>query len=145
MINPAFEIPSDPIYITEASSRIINSLKDFNLKEDVIFDIRLSVEEAVINAIKYGNNFKKDLPILINYSITGDRLEIIVKDMGKGFDYSSLPDPTSQENILKSGGRGLFLIRNLMDEIKFNDKGNEIKMVKFLTGGKLYGSKRQKG
>ncbi len=141
MSGSAFEIPSDPQYITQASARVLNSLKRLNLDEGILFDVRLSLEEAIINAIKYGNNFNKDLRVSINYFLKGDRLEITVRDRGKGFDYTAIPDPTLNNNILKNSGRGLFLIRNLMDEVKFNDSGNEIKMVKFLKGGKGYGGK----
>lgn len=141
MSDPAFEIPSDPKYIGFASTKILDSLKDLNLDKGILFEVRLSLEEAIINAIKFGNNFNRDLPVSINYSLIGDRLEITVRDRGKGFDYTSIPDPTLNNNILKEGGRGLFLIRNLMDEVKFNNSGNEIKMVKFLRGGKGHGCK----
>lgn len=141
MTDPVFEIPSDPEFIRQASSEILDSLKDLDIDESTLFDIRLSLEEAIINAMKYGNNFNKDLPVSISYSLTADKLQITVRDRGKGFNHSSVPDPTLNNNILKQGGRGLYLIRNLMDEVKFNDSGNEIKMVKFLKGGKGHGSK----
>lgn len=141
MSDPAFEIPSDPKYISEASNKVLDSLRHLNLCEEILFDVRLSLEEAVINAMKYGNNFDKDLPVAINYSLEGDRLEITVRDRGKGFDHTGIPDPTLNNNILKQGGRGLYLIRNLMDEVRFNDRGNEIKMIKFLRGGKGDGGK----
>ena len=141
MSDPAFKIPSDPKYIRQASDKVLDSLKDLKLDEGVLFDVKLSLEEAIINAIKYGNNFDKELPVSISYSIGSDRIEITVQDRGKGFNHTDLPDPTSNDNILRQGGRGLFLIRNLMDEVKFNDSGNEIKMVKFLKGGEGYGRK----
>ncbi len=141
MTDPVFEIPSDPKYIKDASTRVLDSLKQLNLSKETIFDLRLCLEEAVINAIKYGNKLDKGLTVSIRYSFDGDRIEITVKDQGKGFDYANIPDPRSEKNILRHGGRGLFLIRNLMDEVKFNDSGNEIKMVKFITGGKANGGK----
>ncbi len=142
MIDPRFEIPSDPRYIKQASTRVLESIKDLGLNKDTIFDIRLCLEEAIINAMKYGNKRNKKLPVSISYSFEDGKLEIVVRDQGEGFDYANIPDPRSNGNILKHGGRGLFLIRNLMDEVKFNDSGNEIKMVKLLSGGKTHGGKR---
>ncbi len=142
MTGQEFQIPSDPGYVKEASSRVLDSIKELNLDKDIIFDIRLCLEEAIINAIKYGNKCDKGLPVHISYSLGDGRLEIVIRDQGKGFDYGNIPDPRSSGNILKHGGRGLFLIRNLMDEVEFNNSGNEIKMVKFLSGGKANGSKR---
>jgi serine/threonine-protein kinase RsbW len=142
MTGREFQIPSDPGYIKEASARVLDSIKGLGLDKDTIFDIRLCLEEAIINAIKYGNKRDKDLPVYISYSFGDDRIEIVIRDKGRGFDYANIPDPRSSGNILKHGGRGLFLIRNLMDEVEFNNSGNEIKMVKFLSGGKANGSKR---
>jgi serine/threonine-protein kinase RsbW len=142
MTDPEFQIPSDPCYIKEASGRVLDYVSHLGLDKDTIFDIRLCLEEAIINAIKYGNKRDKDLPVYISYSFGDGRLEIVIRDQGTGFDYGNIPDPRSNGNILKHGGRGLFLIRNLMDKVEFNNSGNEIKMVKFLNGGNANGSKR---
>lgn len=139
MNDHGFEIPSDPKYIKEVSGRVLDSIKHLKLDKDIVFDIRLCLEEAIINAIKYGNKCNKDLPVYVSHSFANGKLEITIRDKGKGFNYADIPDPRSNGNILKHGGRGLFLIRNLMDEVKFNDSGNEIKMVKFLSGGKIHG------
>jgi serine/threonine-protein kinase RsbW len=140
-----FEIPSDPAYIKNASTKVLKFLKTLKLSKEILFDIRLCLEEAVINAIKYGNKLDRTVPVSIRSSFSDGRLEIRVKDCGKGFEHGETPDPRSDKNILKHGGRGLFLIRNLMDEVEFNDSGNEIKMVKFISGGRSHGSKREKG
>jgi len=141
MTDPKFEIPSDPKYIKEASAKVLDFIKELGLDKDTVFDIRLCLEEAIINAIKYGNKCDKNLPVNISYSFGDNRLEIVIRDQGSGFDYGNIPDPRSNGNILKHGGRGLFLIRNLMDKVEFNNSGNEIKMVKFLSGGKSDGRK----
>jgi len=141
MTDPKFEIPSDPKYIKEASAKVLDFIKELGLDKDTVFDIRLCLEEAIINAIKYGNKCDKNLPVNISYSFGDNRLEIVIRDQGSGFDYGNIPDPRSNGNILKHGGRGRFLIRNLMDKVEFNNSGNEIKMVKFLSGGKSDGRK----
>ncbi|MFA5338578.1 MAG: ATP-binding protein [Candidatus Omnitrophota bacterium] len=137
-----FEIPSDPKYIKLASAKLIRALRELKLDKETLFDIRLCLEEAVINAIKYGNKLDDRLPVVISYAFSGGKLEITVRDQGAGFDYKATPDPRSDANILKHGGRGIFLINNLMDEVIYNDSGNEIKMIKFISGGKAHGSKR---
>ena len=136
-----FEIPSDPKYIKKASAKLLGALKKFKLSKETLFDIRLCVEEAVINAIKYGNRLDKDLKVAIGYNFSAGKLEITVRDQGKGFNYKVTPDPRSGVNILKHGGRGIFLIKNLMDKVEYNDSGNEIKMIKFISGGKGHGYK----
>ena len=65
----------------------------------------------------------------------GGRLEARVTDQGRGFDPSTIPDPTEPENILKSGGRGLFLMRQLLDEVSYNDQGNQVTLVLRLEQG----------
>ena len=145
MNDPEFEIPSDPKYIKIASDRLLYALKGFRLDKEVLFDIRLCLEEAVINAIKYGNKLDRKLPVRIGYSLSDGRLEITVRDRGRGFDFEAIPDPRAEDNVLRQGGRGLFLIRNLMDMVEFNDSGNEIKMIKFISGGRSHGGKGKKG
>jgi serine/threonine-protein kinase RsbW len=141
MKDPVFEIPSDPKYIKRASAKLLSALKKLKLSRETLFDIRLCLEEAVINAIKYGNKLDARLPVVISYAISGGKLEITVRDQGRGFNPGMTPDPLSDTNILKHGGRGIFLIKNLMDEVRYNDSGNEIKMIKFISGGKAHGSK----
>jgi serine/threonine-protein kinase RsbW len=67
--------------------------------------------------------------------LEGSRLEARVTDQGRGFDPSTIPDPTEPENILKSGGRGLFLMRQLLDEVSYNDQGNQVTLVLRLEQG----------
>ena len=141
MKDPVFEIPSDPKYIRPASAKLIRALRKLKLGRETLFDIRLCLEEAVINAIKYGNKLDSRLPVVISYAISDGKIEITVRDQGEGFDYKATPDPRSDTNILKHGGRGIFLIKNLMDEVGYNDSGNEIKMIKFISGGKAHGRK----
>ena len=62
-----------------------------------------------------------------------ERLKIIVEDEGLGFDYNNLPDPTSPENLEKPGGRGIFLMKNLSDEVNFKDSGRLVELVFYLN------------
>jgi serine/threonine-protein kinase RsbW len=125
-------IQSDLGNIKPAVDEIICMLKRIGTDESDIFDIRLCLEEALINAIKYGNKLDKKKPVRIDFSYHSPRLAISVEDTGSGFDLSSVPDPTTDDNILKGSGRGVFLIKHLMDSIEPNGKGNRITMIKNL-------------
>lgn len=127
------EIPSQNKYIKEVSSKILKALSPRKIDEGRAFDIKLCVEEAVRNAILHGNNSKKDLSVKVSYWFFGGNITIEVEDKGKGYTPELVPDPTKGENIMKGSGRGVYLIKRLMDEIEFNDKGNKIRMVKRLS------------
>ena len=125
-------IPSDISCIKEVISKVIDSVKDRNLDSGAMFDIRLSAEEAIRNAIQHGNKNKKELPVNIKFNVDEKSLELIIEDKGEGYDYRHIPDPTTDKNILKTCGRGVYLIHKLMDEVHYNDKGNTIRMIKYL-------------
>ncbi|MFH1593539.1 MAG: ATP-binding protein [Candidatus Omnitrophota bacterium] len=130
------KIPSDIKYVKIVSEEVENFLKSKNANKTAIFDIRLCIEEAVKNAIIHGNRSRKDRSVFISYALDGDRFSIEIEDEGKGFNPSKVPDPTQNENLLREGGRGVFLIHKLMDEIKYNDRGNKTFMVKSIGKNK---------
>jgi serine/threonine-protein kinase RsbW len=126
------KVPSEIKYLRQVSSEILKSLAPYKLDEAVLYDIRLCVEEAVRNAMVHGNRSDKALTVEITYGVEKGRLNIEVEDRGRGFDHSKVADPTRAENMLKYGGRGVYLIRRLMDLAEYNDAGNKIKMVKVI-------------
>lgn len=111
---------------------ILKLLNSSGVDKSTSFNIRLCLEEALINAIKHGNKGNENLPITIQYSISGNEFKISIEDCGKGFDHKNLDDPTRKENLLKTKGRGVYLIKRLMDVVSFNKTGNIITMVKYL-------------
>lgn len=125
-------IPSKLEIIPEFISSLLEKIKVLPISEDEIFSIRLSLEEALINAIKYGNKLNQQLWVEINVEFKDKELIIKVKDQGEGFDFKNLPDPTKKDNLKKTFGRGIFLIKKLMDKVEFFDFGRGIKMTKFL-------------
>ncbi len=131
------QIPSDIALIRKVSSEIENFLKDNNVSDSDIFDIRLCAEEAIKNSIIHGNKNNKDLHVDINYSLEEDKFTLEIEDQGEGFKPQNVPDPTLDDNLLKAGGRGVFLINKLMDKIEYRGRGNKTFMVKFI--------KRKKG
>ena len=126
------KIPSEIKNIRKVSARILESLSQYTLDEDSIFDIRLCIEEAVRNAIVHGNRLNKNLHVKIKYCTDNDKLNMEVEDEGLGFDPKAVVDPTGDKNIMKESGRGVCLIKRLMDKVDFNEKGNKIRMEKDL-------------
>lgn len=103
--------------------RVCQSL---GVQDDAYGNVLISVTEAVNNAICHGNKNDANLTIEVGVGDHTDAFCFRICDQGDGFDYSNLPDPTAPENILKENGRGIFLMKNLADEIAFNVKGNEV-------------------
>ncbi len=96
------------------------------------FHFHLCIHEILANAVRHGNKYNRAKKIIVFYKVTLESFTISVIDEGEGFDYQSLPNPLLPENITKEFGRGLFLVRNYMDEIVFNEKGNRILAKKYL-------------
>jgi serine/threonine-protein kinase RsbW len=105
------------------------------LDEDERFRVTMAVHEAAINAVLHGNDYNPALQVCVSMENTGTALVFVIADEGKGFDPESLPDPSSPENILRGTGRGIFLIRSLMDEVRFRQlhPGTELTLIKHLV------------
>ncbi|MEJ5260472.1 MAG: ATP-binding protein [Anaerohalosphaeraceae bacterium] len=99
--------------------------------EEDLFAIHLALEEAFVNAIQHGNQGDPSKKIHVEYCISPSRFEISIADEGPGFRPDALPDPREPENLYKCSGRGVLLIRSFMDQVQYNSKGNQVRMVKF--------------
>ncbi|HEX9581065.1 MAG TPA: ATP-binding protein [Gemmatimonadales bacterium] len=93
------------------------------------FNLRVALAEALANAIIYGNRLDPGKIVEVRVVVTPSRLTVHVADEGDGFDPALVPDPTLPERLEEEDGRGLFLIRQLVDEVRFNDRGNAICMI----------------
>jgi serine/threonine-protein kinase RsbW len=102
--------------------------KKLGISDEVYGKILISTVEAVNNAILHGNKGDSSKMVKVDFTADGNYFNVTVTDEGEGFEYSNLPDPTDPKNIENLHGRGVFLMRNLSDEIEFNDSGNEVKM-----------------
>jgi len=125
-------IENDSHSLKEVSKKFINILKEKGIEEDIIFDIHVGFEEALRNAMVHGNKCDPGKKVTIETEKTGNVVIICVEDEGDGFDPADLPDPTLDENLLKEGGRGVYLIRHLMDEVRYENGGRKVVMVKYL-------------
>lgn len=102
--------------------------------EDAQHHIAMAVREAAVNAVLHGNAYDPDKKFFIAYQMTPDGLEIKVTDQGRGLDPGSIPDPLAPENLMRASGRGIFLIRSFMDEVRFRnlEPGTEITLIKHI-------------
>jgi serine/threonine-protein kinase RsbW len=100
--------------------------------EEDVSRISIAVREAAVNAVLHGNAYDVNKKFTISFENTGEKLAITVVDEGRGLDPSALPDPLAPENLLKQSGRGIFLIRAFMDEVRIRslEPGTEITMIK---------------
>ncbi len=101
-----------------------------------VFSIKLALEEALINAIKHGNQMDRAKKVRVLYRVTPHRFEVEVLDEGPGFDPGDVPDPTAVENLERPCGRGLMLMRHYMSEVVYKGCGNSVAMSKVLRNGR---------
>jgi serine/threonine-protein kinase RsbW len=125
-----FLIPSNLSQVQKTSQKVLAFLKSAPLSKTCAFDIRLSLEEALINAMKYGHGLKKELKVALTVELGPKSVRITLEDQGKGFNPKRLVDCTQKSRLLKNCGRGIYLIYHLMDEVQYNSKGNRISMMK---------------
>ena len=114
-------------------SFIDNAKEKFELEDDIYGNIMIAVTEAVNNAIKHGNAGNKAKNVYLSLSLQDSMIKFVVQDEGSGFDFENLPDPTSPENIEKPGGRGIFLMKNLSDEVTFREGGKIVEMSFYIN------------
>ncbi|MGB0934262.1 MAG: ATP-binding protein [Lishizhenia sp.] len=99
---------------------------DLDVNSDLYGNVLIAVTEAFNNAVAHGSVSGKLDNVIVNVFSTEDKLLVHVLDNGKGFDFNNLPDPTSPENIEKENGRGIFLMKNLADEVEFLNNGSQV-------------------
>jgi serine/threonine-protein kinase RsbW len=118
-------IPSLIENIKMIESFIDNAKESFEINDDIYGNIMISVTECISNAIIHGNQSNKNKLVHLELTMENDLLKFTIEDEGMGYDASELKDPTAPENIEKTGGRGIFLIKQLTDDVKFEDNGKK--------------------
>ena len=125
------QLPSLPENIRIVESFIDNVKDKFNITDDMYGNIMVAVTESVNNAIRHGNKLDKDKNVTLS-AICDDgysQLKFIIEDEGPGFNYENLEDPTAPENLDKLGGRGIFLMKHLSDEVAFKNGGRTVELT----------------
>lgn len=123
------QIPSIVENIRIVESFIDNVKDKYSIDDDIYGNIMIAVTESVNNAIKHGNNCDKNKNVTLTAVYEDNKVRFIVEDEGPGFDPEKLPDPTAPENLEKLGGRGIFLMQQLSDEVSFTNEGRTSEMV----------------
>lgn len=123
-------LPSDTTAAQRFQEEIERALAAHGFDEKEIFSIKLALEEALVNAIKHGNQMDRSKKVHITYSVNGERFDIKISDEGRGFDPEDVPDPMCPENLERPCGRGLLLMRHYMTEVTFHPPGNRLVMSK---------------
>ena len=129
----SIHIPSIIENIRMIESFIDNDKERFQLDDDLYGNIMISVTEAVNNAIKHGNSGNSTKNVFLSLTLNDTLLTFLIKDEGIGFKHDNLPDPTAPENLEKPGGRGIFLMKHLSDEVEFLDGGKTVELSFYMN------------
>ncbi len=128
-----FQLPSDVLRIEGAVERMVALCDPYIELERrasrLRMNLRVALAEAISNAMLYGNGADRSKQVHVELSVTRKAIVARITDEGSGFDYRSVPDPTTPDSLLKPDGRGIFLMRELLDEISFNERGNSVTLL----------------
>jgi serine/threonine-protein kinase RsbW len=131
-----FELPSaiSPMHsILDYLTRRVERLGVVKSEQSNLF---VALDEAFVNAVKHGNKFDAEKLVRITAEISPHEARFTIEDEGEGFDVNSIPNPLDPENLFKTSGRGVLFIYNIMDEVKYNERGNRLTMIKKSDIGK---------
>ncbi|NQT18403.1 MAG: ATP-binding protein [Planctomycetes bacterium] len=115
--------------IEETSAALVQLFRELGLSDEKTFALKLAFDEAVTNALEHGHCGDCSQKISIRCKWDEENIILIVADQGPGFCCEDVPNPTIRDNLFKESGRGLYIINSLMSDVKFNEKGNEIRMT----------------
>jgi serine/threonine-protein kinase RsbW len=130
-IEVTMETLLDSVALAEGITERVARAAGFN--DDDCLKIGMSVREGVINAVRYGNEEQRHKKIHLIFEVKEDKFVVHIVDQGRGFDLREVPDPLAEENLLKTSGRGIFLMRTFMDEFdvqRSTQGGAELVMAK---------------
>ena len=130
----SIEIGSDLNNIPKVESLIDQVCEDMSLSEDFYGNILIAVTEAVNNAIIHGNKNEASKVVKVDATQSNGGVVFSVADQGDGFDFENLPDPTAPENLEKPDGRGIFLMKNLSDDVNFELNGSKVSITFAVNG-----------
>ena len=128
--NSSCTIPSDTGAGRQLVDELLAQLNQAAWDEQDVFGIHLAFEEALVNAIKHGNQHDSAKSVHVVCKLSADIVRLEIRDEGGGFDPEAVPDPTEEENLEVPSGRGLMLMRSFMSMVEYNDVGNHVIMEK---------------
>jgi len=123
-------LPSDTLIAADFAGELVQAMTTRDWPAQDIFRVQLAFDEAIINAIRHGNRFDPNKTVGVEVQCNCESIRIRIADQGNGFDPAAVPDPRSDELLEIPGGRGVLLIHELMSCVEYNERGNEITMIK---------------
>jgi len=128
--NIEFELPSAISLMHIVLEYLMKRVEKLGVIKPEQSNLFVALDEAFVNAVKHGNKFDADKLVRITAEVSSKEAKFTIEDEGEGFDVKNIPDPLDPENLFKTSGRGVLFIYNIMDEVKYNDRGNRLTMVK---------------
>ncbi len=128
--NIEFEIPSAISLMHIVLEYLMNRVEKLGVVKSEQSNLYVALDEAFVNAVKHGNKFDARKLVRITAEVSQQEARFTIEDEGEGFDVNSIPNPLDPENLFKTSGRGVLFIYNIMDEVKYNERGNRLTMVK---------------
>jgi len=128
--------PSTTDQVARADDFLESLLRERGVSEDTIANLAIAVTELVNNAIKHGNRLIKEKMVTVTIRFYSGKVEVTVSDEGEGFNLECIPDPLADENLLKEIGRGIFIVKSLIDDVNFQfppEGGTKVTITKNLT------------
>ena len=128
--NIQFELPSAISLMHIVLEYLMKRVEKLGVIKPERSNLFVALDEAFVNAVKHGNKFDAQKLVRITAEVSNKEARFTIEDEGEGFDVNSIPDPLDPQNLFKTSGRGVLFIYNIMDEVKYNDRGNRLTMVK---------------
>ena len=125
-----FEIPSVMSLMHTILDYLMKRVEKNGVITSADSSLFIALDEAFVNAVKHGNKFDATKLVRISAEVSPKEARFTVEDEGDGFNLAEVPDPTNPENLFKTSGRGVLIIHNVMDEVRYNERGNRVEMVK---------------
>lgn len=128
--NIQFELPSAISLMHIVLEYLMKRVEKLGVIRPEQSNLFVALDEAFVNAVKHGNKFDAQKLVRITAEVSNKEARFTIEDEGEGFDVNDIPDPLDPENLFKTSGRGVLFIYNIMDEVKYNERGNRLTMVK---------------
>jgi serine/threonine-protein kinase RsbW len=127
--------------VDHAEQQATRIATELGFSDEEVMQISMAVREGAVNAVLHGNAYAPDKKVMLAFERTADGLVITIRDQGRGIDLGSIPNPLAPENLLKTSGRGIFLMRSFMDEVEIrpSQTGTEVKLIKHVRGSSAAG------
>ena len=128
--NIEFELPSAISLMSIVLDYLMKRVEKLGVIKPEQSNLFVALDEAFVNAVKHGNKYDSKKLVRIAAEVSKQEAKFTIEDEGDGFDVNNIPDPLDPQNLFKTSGRGVLFIYNIMDEVRYNDRGNRLTMVK---------------